>query len=52
MKISKKMWALIILASFMIGAGAAAGIGAAQLYRSQAAKSQSTNSSKPGAPAK
>jgi hypothetical protein len=47
MEISKKMWVLIILASFVVGAGAAVGIGAVQLYRAQAAKSQSTNSNAP-----
>jgi L-malate glycosyltransferase len=45
MEISRKMWALIVLASFLVGAGAAAGIGAVQIYRTQAAKAQ-TNSSK------
>ena len=46
MEISRKMWALIVLASFLVGAGAAVGIGAVQLYRTQAAKAQ-TNSNKP-----
>jgi hypothetical protein len=38
MEISRKMWIGIVLASFLIGAGAAAGIGAVQLYRQSTAK--------------
>jgi len=47
MEISRKMWALIVVASFVIGAGAAVGIGAMQLYRAQAAKAQANSSKTP-----
>jgi hypothetical protein len=47
MEISRKMWALIVLASFVVGAGAAAGIGAVQLYRAEAAKSQKNSNNNP-----
>jgi hypothetical protein len=38
MEITKKMWILIALASVFVGAAAAGGIGAVQLYRAAAAK--------------
>jgi hypothetical protein len=44
MEISRKMWVLIVLASLVMGAGAAAGIGAVQIYRAQAAKAQANSS--------
>jgi hypothetical protein len=51
MEISRKMWALIVLASFLVGAGAAAGIGAVQLYRATA-KTQANPHPGPSSPAK
>jgi hypothetical protein len=48
-EISRKMWGLIILASLVMGAGAAAGIGAVQLYKAAEAKQLQNNPKQPPA---
>jgi hypothetical protein len=47
MEISKKMWIVIALASVFVGAAAAGGIGAVQLYREAAAKQLSKTNQQP-----
>jgi len=49
MEISRRMWALIILASLVLGAGAAGAIGAVQLYRATEAKQLQNNPKLPPA---